>query len=120
MFSKRTNHPQPSIAQMFAQLIGQGGWTADSWPRSTKYLLFLFSVFSMFMLTYFYNVSAFFFLPKYKPYIQFKLQSVFFAFLVSVPYEKPIDSAADVLARTERVHICKGSFKTKHMSKLIC
>ena len=38
----------------------------------------------------------------------FLFQSVFLSFLVAVPYEKPINTAVDVLERVDRVHICKG------------
>ena len=32
------------------------------------------------------------------------VQSVLFAFLVATPYEKPLDTATDVLAATDQVH----------------
>ena len=88
---------------MFRELIGQG-WLVAQGPRSTKYLILLFSIFCCFM-HFFYNVII---NSKGKLNGLKNLQSVFLAFLVAVPYEKPIDTPEDVLNRVERVHICKG------------
>ena len=35
-------------------------------------------------------------------------QSTFFAFLMAVPYEKPIETLEDVVQRTDRAHFCGG------------
>lgn len=34
------------------------------------------------------------------------MQSVFFAFLMAVPYETPIETLSDVVLKTDRAHFC--------------
>ena len=76
---------------MFGELIGHGHdmWNLRMTPKSTKYLYFVYSVFGCFVMSFCYN-------------------SVLFAFLVATPYEKPLDTAEDVLAATDQVYICRG------------
>ena len=52
-------NPKSFLIQMFREILGHGHglWTASNWPRSSKYLVFIYSLFGCFMMTYFYNVS---------------------------------------------------------------
>ena len=45
--------------QMFGDILGHGHglWTSGSLPRSSKYLIFIYSLFGCFMMNYFYSVS---------------------------------------------------------------
>ena len=46
-------------------------------------------------------------------YIKIKImQSVFFAFLMAVPYETPIETLSDVVLKTDQAHFC-GSMKQR-------
>ena len=38
-------------------MLDQSEWFGEKGPRSTKYLLFLYSFFTLFMMGFFYNVS---------------------------------------------------------------
>ena len=102
-------------------MLDQSEWFGEKGPRSTKYLLFLYSFFTLFMMGFFYNVSLkidFWEIicdfVSFKQNISFQNQAVYFGFLVAVPYEKSIDTAEQVVNGITRVHICKGNQSHTH------
>ena len=92
--------------KFYELLFGHGTINMRKYPKSIKYLYVVTSVFFLFMLSFFYLVS---FLQDYNEQNVFIiLQSTFFAFLMAVPYEKPIDTLENVVQRTDRAHFCGG------------
>ena len=92
-------------------MLRPGSLISPAWPRSSQYLYLTFEIFFYFMLHFFYLVNVTFIFTS-ALFIESK--SIFYSFLVRVPYEAPVDSAEDIVKRSgddiHRAHFC-GSKK---------
>ena len=75
-----------------------------NWPLSGKFFVTMCTTFFLFMMAFFYQV---YFAREYLATPK-RIQSLFFAFLMAVPYEKPVDGLQDIIDTTDRAHFCKG------------
>ena len=91
------------LLELFSDLLGQSIAETKKATRSRIFFIFCLSTFGMFVITFFFQESLNF--ACFVFYCFIFVQSMVLAVMVAVPYDSPINTAADVLMKSKMVTV---------------